>query len=139
SVSFARALGLAVMAGIIGTLGIFLLAPILADHNHELTVMIRIASVALIPSLLTGCFRGLARGYHRWAFVVTEQLVSSLVKLGAIAALYFSDQLTPFNASIVLSSAMFIGLFPYLFLLKRLDQVDGDVQSSQFLKFGVAV
>lgn len=137
--SFVRALALATIAGALGTLGIFFLAPLLADHDNELTALIRLAAVALVPALITGCFRGLARGYHRWSFVVGEQLVSAAVKLVAIAGMFMGGTLTPLTASLVLSVSTFVGLVPYLFIIGSLNSDASRVGSRDFLKFGVAV
>ena len=102
------------LAGCVGTLTIFLLASPLSVGSGELSDLIRIASLALVPALVTAALRGVALGAQQWWLVTGERTLAAAVQLAAIFSLFELASLTPTTATLIISASTFVGSVVYL-------------------------
>ncbi|WP_141367386.1 oligosaccharide flippase family protein [Glutamicibacter uratoxydans] len=100
--------------GVIGSLIILLTADLVSQGNRDLTQLILISGMALIPTLVVSALRGFARGEQLWRLVAVEQVVSAAFRLLSIIALTLSSQLTPFTACIITAFSGTVGGIVYL-------------------------
>ena len=115
-----RGLAWLTLGGVAGTAGIVLLAPVLSAGSADVGALIRIAAIALVPSLLLSGLRGLAAGLHLWGLITTERIVAAVFRLGAIIALAATGTLTEFTATIVIGLTSFVGAIAYVALPSRI-------------------
>jgi len=113
-----RPLALSVLAlavsGCIGSGIIALLALPLSVGNHELARLIILASVMLVPALLTAALRGVAFGAHKWWLVAAERSFGATLQLIAVWVLSVSGSLTPITATAAIAGTTFAGAILYL-------------------------
>lgn len=103
--------------GLSGSIGIWLisiLARPLSAENSELAGLMTIASIALVPALLTGALRGVAFGAQSWWLVTAERTLSAFLQLAIVGALFASAKLTPFTATLTIAATSFAGAVVYL-------------------------
>ncbi|GAA4196047.1 hypothetical protein GCM10022219_22090 [Microbacterium oryzae] len=134
-----RALIVSAVAGGFGSLAIALLAMVLADGDRQLATLISLCALGVVPALITGCCRGIARGRQKWRLVVAEQLVGAATRLIGLAGLLTLDMLTPATAAAVLTLGTFTGVLPYLALLKRENTEPTRVPSGELVRFGLTI
>ncbi len=120
-----RATLLLVLAGLMTTALIFYLAPILAARNEVLRDLIRLAAIAITPTLLVGVLRSYAGARGRWGLTTLESLATSCIRLGWIFALVLSSSLTVTSATIAMAATLFLGVVAYLPLLFSRDIPQG--------------
>ncbi|MFC7788629.1 oligosaccharide flippase family protein [Microbacterium sp. MAHUQ-60] len=94
-----------------------ILAPVLAAHDPELTNVIRIAGLAITPTLMLGALRGVAQGMQQWALVNAEKYLTAVFRVVPLLVLLVLDALTPLTAVVVLAGAPIIGGLAYFRLL----------------------
>jgi O-antigen/teichoic acid export membrane protein len=115
-----RGLAWLTLGGVAGTAGIVLLAPALSAGSADVGALIRIAAIALVPSLLLSGLRGLAAGLHLWGLITTERIVAAVFRLAAIVTLAATGTLTEFTATIVIGLTSFVGAVAYVALPARI-------------------
>lgn len=111
-----RGLAWLALGGVAGTAGIVLLAPLLSGGSADVGALIRIAAVALVPSLLLSGLRGVAAGLHLWGLVTIERLISAAFRLVAVIVLAATGTLTELTATIVIGLTSFVGAAAYVAL-----------------------
>ncbi|MEH3136732.1 MAG: oligosaccharide flippase family protein [Mycolicibacterium neoaurum] len=102
------------VAGGIGMAAITLVAAPLSDGDDLLRDLILLASLALIPGLLTAALRGVAYGAHHWWLVTIERSLSAFVQLFGVFALFVGGTLTPTTATLAIAASTFAGAAVYL-------------------------
>lgn len=116
--TLAGGISVTIAAGLGGVALVALLAPSLASGDMPLAGIILLCTSAVIPALITGCLRGIARGQQRWKAVASEQLISAVFKLGLLGGLFLLGELSVFAAAIILSAGTFVGSLSYIVLLR---------------------
>lgn len=127
-------------AGVAGI--IWVLAPTLSGDNPELTRLVRLCSLVLIPGLVTGLLRGTAAGLNRWTLIAVEKLLSGASRLILIAGLAIFDNLTVDNAAYVMAASSVYGIAAYAFGgLRKFDSSSQDDQISYggLVSFGLRI
>lgn len=134
-----RGLAWLTLGGVAGTAGIVVLAPVLSAGDTDVGALIRIAAIALVPSLLLSGLRGLAAGLHLWGLITTERIIAAIFRLIGIVALALTGNLTEFTATIVIGLTSFVGAIAYVALparLRRTDRAVVDAAPLGMLSFG---
>jgi O-antigen/teichoic acid export membrane protein len=111
-----RGLFYLLLAGALGTGILAFLAPSLSGGDSELSQLIVIGSLALLPSLALGGIRGAAIGWQAWKLVGVEKFVGAGTRLGAIVVFSALDALTPFSGTVIMASTSFVGIAVYIAL-----------------------
>lgn len=93
---------------------IWLLAPQLSGGNGDLSVLIRIAAIALAPAVAMAFLRAVAIAHGAWNRVAAEKAVGGATRLIGIGALSLAGSLTPTTATVVMSGSYFAGFLAYL-------------------------
>lgn len=106
-------------SGIVLTVVSYFLAPSLAAHDPALTNIIRVAGLAITPTLMLGVLRGVAQGGQRWTLVNLEKYVTAVFRVVPLLGLLMMDALTPFSAVLTLAGAPIVGGFAYFGLIGR--------------------
>jgi O-antigen/teichoic acid export membrane protein len=100
-----------------GAVGVWLIAAFaqpLSVGSKELADLMTVASVALVPALLTGALRGVAYGAQSWWLVVAERMLSAALQLITVSVLFAIGSLTPMTATLTIAGATFAGAVVYL-------------------------
>lgn len=98
-------LWLVVLAGIVGTLGVYLTSSYLASGESGTQANILLALTALLPSLLIAVLRSASMGLHLWGSITISRLLESVFRLLAILLLSVSNCLTVETATLVIAYA----------------------------------
>ena len=102
--------------GVVATIAIAILAPILSGGSAATESLIYLAAIATVPTLVTGALRGVAQGLYRWDLVNSERYWTAGLRFVPLAGLLVFGILTPALAVVVLgfapavSGAVYIGL-----------------------------
>jgi O-antigen/teichoic acid export membrane protein len=107
------------ICGALSSAVMYALSPVLANGDENLSELIRLAILALVPSLIVAGLRGVAAGSHRWAVVTSERILIAGTRLLGVALLAWSDALTPTSAAIVIAGSGVVGGFSYVALIFR--------------------
>lgn len=111
-----RAIGLVLVSGLLATgLAVFV-APILSGGNSELTSLINLASIAILPTILVGVFRAIAAGQGKWALVALERALGPIIRVVAVAGLALLGELDVWSATASIAFAPIFAGLVYLFL-----------------------
>lgn len=102
------------LSGIASTGAIVMTAPFLSGHRSELTLLIQISSLALIPALMLSLVRGIVGGHQNWHRISLEKMIAGVARVLGIGLLALNGALTPLSASICLACTYFIGLTAYI-------------------------
>ncbi|WP_285319357.1 oligosaccharide flippase family protein [Pseudarthrobacter sp. lyk4-40-TYG-27] len=114
-----RTIWMVVLSGLLATLGVYFLAPVLSAGRSHLSDLIVIVSTATAPALVVALLRGAASGLNSWKLVAFERILTGVFRVASIAALALVGQLTPLSASICLAVAPVLSGTSYLFLAKK--------------------
>lgn len=111
---FVRSLLQVLSSGLIVFGALWMLAPIIASGNENLSDLIRLCGLALIPGLVTGLLRGVAAGLNLWSLIAIEKMVSAGCRLLLIAATAAAGVLTVEAASYIMAAASSYGILVYV-------------------------
>ncbi len=114
-----RALAIVFVLGLVVSLGCCLLAGTLSDGRSDLTRLIILGTLAVTPALLVSVLRGCASGLQLWSRVAAEQVISSVIRLGGIAALAVAGRLTVTAVVLITVWGPIIGAVAYAGLRGR--------------------
>lgn len=138
-----RASVLIAASGAIATVVILMLTGPLSGGNARIVDNMILASLSIIPSLITSVLRSAAMGLHRWWDVTISRTADSAVRLVAIASLAIAGQLTVSSATIVIAFAPVLGGLTLLRVLWHLPRPqtrdDGVAGYRPLASFGVKV
>lgn len=109
------------IVGLIGTLALLWIAPVLSGGDADLTTLIRVAAMFLTPALLVALLRGIAIGRQQWARVAIETSIGQVFRLAVLAVLGIVGGLTVTTVALATVSATFIGAVAYLGMPVRED------------------
>lgn len=131
-----------IILGLVGTLLLWLLAPVLAPEESQTRQAMSLAALALAPSLVLGGVRAYAAGLGHWSLISSERFLSAVLRLIAFLTLVALDSLTVLSASITIAASSFVGLAVYLWLLRKRPQVASNEfvpQEARLLSYGMRV
>jgi O-antigen/teichoic acid export membrane protein len=137
-----RGFHLAIAFGAVGSVALFLAAPLVAPDDIAIQGYVRAAAFAVLPTLVLMVVRGTALGDQRWAVHLADNLLGPFCRLVTLAVLLGFGVLTPLTATLVLVTTGFIGLLVYA---PRRPQTRPPLQHvpatqrESVLKFGVGV
>lgn len=114
------------IAGLIATSLAVGLAPIMADGNSGLAVLLGVTSLAIFPSVILGAFRGVAAGLHLWNLVNAERYIGALLRLVSIVLLASLNLLTPATAITIIAASPIFAALVYFKLSSRLSATGGE-------------
>lgn len=127
-------------AGLGAVTVVFIAAPYLSAGADELSTLIRAASLSIIPSLLVGLMRGHAAGLQRWGTIALERILGAVLRVGALATLWITGQLTVPTALLCMAGGMFLSGFVYFFQPRHRTHHPGSVESLLgIIRYGTAV
>lgn len=105
--------------GLIATVLIWLVAPLIAIGNRDITSLIQVATLFIVPNLLNSVIRGFASGRQEWALIAWERFIGSFVRLLLILIAIIIGVLNPTTAVISIGVGGFVGAVAYIRLLSR--------------------
>lgn len=123
-----RALLLLLATGIVATLIAIVAAPYLAGAQADLSALISLAALAIVPTIFVGLLRGVAAGLGLWTAVALERALGPLLRLGAILALVLTGNLNVVTATLSIVLAPVAGGLVYFVVRKKLER--GEAESS---------
>jgi O-antigen/teichoic acid export membrane protein len=107
--------GFVVLAGVVSSLVVALLAGWLSGGSQSTEDLIRFASLSIVPALLLGLVRGSAAGHELWGRIATERIVGSGARMIGTVFLLASDNLNVHSATALMVFTPLLGVMPYLF------------------------
>ena len=107
------------LSGVVLTVLSFFIAPVLSGHDEQLAGVIRVAGLAITPTLMLGAVRGVAQGTQRWALVNGEKYITAVFRVVPLLVLLFLGLLTPMTAVITLAAAPIVGGLAYIGMFAR--------------------
>ena len=107
-------LWLILAAGLVSTVTVALASRILAGDDPEITGLIVVAALAIVPTLLLSVIRGTASGLHQWGMVAQERIVSAAIRLITLLVLMLTSTLNPLTATIITATGPVFGGLVYL-------------------------
>ncbi|MGN6218391.1 MAG: oligosaccharide flippase family protein [Microbacterium sp.] len=136
-----RALLLLLATGAIATLIALVAAPYLAGAQADLSALISLAALAIIPTILVGLLRGVAAGLGMWTAIALERALGPLLRLGAILALVVTGNLNVLTATLSIVLAPVVGGLVYFVVRKKLErgQVDATTKYRAIVGYGARV
>ncbi|WP_091484725.1 oligosaccharide flippase family protein [Microbacterium pygmaeum] len=111
-----RATIITALVGLAATGAAIALAPFLSGGSQELTSLIVMASLAILPTIFVGILRATAAGLGRWSLVASERAAGPLIRLIAIIILALLAQLDVFSATLAIAYSPVIAGLIYLAL-----------------------
>lgn len=121
-----RALLLLLATGVVATLVAFVSAPYLAGAQADLSYLISLAALAIVPTVFVGLLRGVAAGLGLWTAVALERALGPLLRLGAILALVLTGNLNVVSATLSIVLAPVAGGLVYFMVRKKLERGEVD-------------
>lgn len=138
-----RGIAILTVAGAFSTVAVILGRDWLSGDNPAVAQLITMASLAIIPSLLVGVFRGVASALQRWRAVALERIISSTLRLVVFVFLWRTDQLTLLSATVVIAVAPVVGIVAYLPLALRLPPTErdplGNARAKRLFGYGLRI
>lgn len=131
-----------ILTGLLATGAAFVLSGFLSGGNSSLRSLIWVASLAIVPTVLTALLQAAASGLHQWRLVTRERLLSSGLRLVAIATLAAFGELDVFRAVLVMALAPVAGAMSYLPLLRlrpEAETVPEAIGTGTILHYGMRV
>ena len=132
-----------VVAGILAMGAVVLSAAWLSGSDPTVQQLILVASLAIVPNLLVGVFRGVASATQSWRLVAIERIVTSSLRLAVLIPFWLTDTLTPLVATITVAGMPVLGLFVYIGRMRSLDpralEVPGQARVAGLLSYGVRI
>jgi O-antigen/teichoic acid export membrane protein len=128
--------------GLVGSLALWLLAPILAPQESPIFEAMSLSALALTPCLILGGMRAFAAGQGRWTLISAERFFSAAVRLVGFLILVVFDSLTVLSASITIAASSFAGLIIYLCLIGKKPVIQSGSRlrrKTPLLSFGMRV
>lgn len=110
--------GTLALVGLAGSGAVALLAGPLSAGSPTLANLIRIAGIAIVPTLIIAALRGLAAGAQAWRLIAAERISNALLRLVAVVILFAAGVLTPMTATVVVAATSFLGGVLYLSMLR---------------------
>ncbi|WP_181421693.1 lipopolysaccharide biosynthesis protein [Curtobacterium sp. MCBD17_030] len=101
------------IGGLLATVGLWVLAPILSGGNDRIAKLIAISALSLTPALLLGVFRAAAGAVGLWQLTALESVVGAVMRLVWVGLLFLSDNLNPLSATVAMSVTLFVGIVAY--------------------------
>jgi O-antigen/teichoic acid export membrane protein len=115
-----RSLLLLLCTGILATVVAVVAAPFLAGAEADLTALISLAALAIVPTIFVGLLRGVAAGMGLWTAVAMERALGPVLRLSAVIALLASGTLTVLSATLSIVLAPIAGGIVYFFVRRKL-------------------
>lgn len=131
---------LILLAAIIGTALFVALGPFFAGYDDDLTRIMLICTLMLLPSLWLGILRGSALGLEGFKWAAIERTFTSVFKLVIIVGLYLSGLLTVTTAALAIAVSCFIGILVYLPLIFKKQysvQEANTINRTEILRYGM--
>ncbi|WP_018776873.1 oligosaccharide flippase family protein [Paenarthrobacter nicotinovorans] len=108
------------LSGIVASVLLWALAPLLSDGDAQLAEMIALAGAATAPTLLVALLRGAASGLNAWKTVAFERILSGVLRFVGIAGLAYAGLLTPYSAALCLAISPVVAGFAYFALPRQI-------------------
>lgn len=108
-----KGFGYLAAAGTLMTALIICMSVALAGGRADLSTLIAIAVVALVPSLLLMATRAIAAGLGLWGLIAIEKLVGAALRLTSVSVLALMGSLNTTTATISIAGTTFIGILAY--------------------------
>jgi O-antigen/teichoic acid export membrane protein len=91
----------------------------IAGGEAELALLVKLAALAIAPSLVVSGLRAIAAGLDAWGAITAERLLVALSRLGGIVGLLLIGHLDVVTATAVIAGSLVLGGLAYLPLLGR--------------------
>lgn len=137
---FGRGARLVALGGILSTVLVVALAPVLSGGSESMQRLITIAAVPIVPTLLLMTLRARAMAAQRFAQVARDRAIGAVVTLTALIALTVPGRLTPTAAVVVLTCGPLAGAVAHARprAPKVAPTAEPGVPRGAFLRFGVS-
>lgn len=130
-------------AGIVATLAVIALSPVLSDGVEVVQKNLVIASLAITPSLLVALLRGVTMGMHRWTTVAVSRAGDAGFRLLMITILWSTQTLDVTTATMVIAASPLIGGLLLLRTLRSLprpsDREHESGRATTLMSYGVRI
>ena len=138
-----RGLLLLSAAGLVAMAAVFASAQWLSGGSPAVGQLVLVASLAIVPNLLVGVFRGVAAATQSWRLVATERILTSALRLVVLIPFWLTGTLTPLIATLTVAVMPVAGAFVYLGKMRSLPPAAAEVprfaRTSGLLGYGVRV
>ncbi|MCU1526548.1 MAG: teichoic acid transporter [Frondihabitans sp.] len=104
-------------AGLMGSVVVVASSTVLAADDPQLSTLIAWSALGVVPTLMAGGLQAIAAGANRWQLIAADRFVAAAVRLGAIACLSVTGQLTVVTAVLVLAMSPAVGATVYVRLI----------------------
>jgi O-antigen/teichoic acid export membrane protein len=105
---------ISIAAGAIAMVLIALLASTLSGGRPELSRLIVVATIALIPTLILQSIRGAAAAQLKWRAIAVDSFIGALSRLLALILLLATGHLDVFTTMVTLAASPLLGLLVYI-------------------------
>jgi O-antigen/teichoic acid export membrane protein len=116
----------------------YLAAPLIADGDAQLTLLIQASGVSLLPTALLAALRGTAAGHGDWAAVRNERIIGAVARLAPIAILASFGALTVSTATVIVVLSPLVGVVAFI-RLRRQPRSEGIAGQRELLAYGSRV
>ena len=115
-----RGMLLLTIAGLLAMAAVAVSAPWLSGGSAQVTQLILVAGLAIVPNLLVGVLRGVASATQTWRLVAIERILTSSLRLLVIIPFWLTDTLTPLVATITVAAMPVAGALVYIGRMRSL-------------------
>ena len=138
-----RGLALLTLAGLVAMAAVAVSAPWLSGGSTEVTQLILLAGLAIVPNLLVAVLRGVASATQSWRLVAIERILTSSLRLVVLIPFWLTGTLTPLVATLTVAVMPVAGAVVYLGRMRSLPPRAVDVprmaRTDGLLGYGVRV
>jgi len=138
-----RGLALLTLAGLVAMAAVAVSAPWLSGGSAEVTQLILLAGLAIVPNLLVAVLRGVASATQSWRLVAIERILTSSLRLVVLIPFWLTGTLTPLVATLTVAVMPVAGAVVYLGRMRSLPPRAVDVprmaRTDGLLGYGVRV
>lgn len=100
--ALAWSIGIGVLVGVACFFAAWMILPFLSAGDPDLAQLILLATTLAVPLLIVNLLRGAASGRQMWSTVAFEKVAQSIIRVGALAVLAFTGNLTVLTATLVM-------------------------------------
>jgi O-antigen/teichoic acid export membrane protein len=138
-----RGVLLLTVAGLLAMAAVAVSAPWLSGGSAQVTQLILVAGLAIVPNLLVGVLRGIASATQTWRLVAIERILTSSLRLAVLIPFWLTGTLTPLVATITVGAMPVAGALVYIGRMRTLAPRARDLppvaRTSGLLGYGMRV
>lgn len=109
-----RAFLILLLSGTLATVFVAAFASYLSEVQTNVSSLMLVSCISIIPTLGVAALRGAASGNHEWTRVTSERIISAAIRIIALVILAFTSSLNPLTGVIVMTASPVIGGLAYL-------------------------